>query len=43
MCPSGHGGGVLKDVVEWNLVDWSSVSVADTSAVADGAMGARPV
>ncbi|MFN8467661.1 MAG: alpha-L-rhamnosidase N-terminal domain-containing protein [Caldilineaceae bacterium] len=26
-------GGVLKDVVEWNLVDWSSVSNADTSAV----------
>jgi hypothetical protein len=25
--------GVLKDVVEWNLVDWSSVSTADTSAV----------
>jgi alpha-L-rhamnosidase len=26
-------GGVLKDVVEWNLVDWSSVSTEDTSAV----------
>ena len=25
--------GVLKDVVEWNLVDWSSVSVEDTSAI----------
>lgn len=25
--------GVLKDVVEWNLVDWSSVSTADTSSV----------
>ncbi|HWE61018.1 MAG TPA: alpha-L-rhamnosidase C-terminal domain-containing protein, partial [Chloroflexota bacterium] len=25
--------GVLKDVVEWNLVDWSSVSTEDTSAV----------
>src|SRR3712207_6088195 len=24
---------VLKDVTEWNLVDWSSVSTADTSAV----------
>jgi hypothetical protein len=26
-------GGALKDVVEWNLVDWSSVSTEDTSAV----------
>ncbi len=25
--------GALKDVVEWNLVDWSSVSVQDTSAI----------
>jgi alpha-L-rhamnosidase len=25
--------GVLKDVVEWNLVDWSSVSTEDTSSV----------
>ncbi|GIV79692.1 MAG: hypothetical protein KatS3mg050_4086 [Litorilinea sp.] len=25
--------GVLKDVVEWNLVDWSSVSTRDTSSV----------
>lgn len=25
--------GVLKDVVEWNLVDWSSVHVEDTSAL----------
>ncbi len=25
--------GVLKDVIEWDLVDWSSVSVADTSAI----------
>lgn len=25
--------GVLKDVVEWNLVDWSSVHVFDTSAL----------
>ena len=31
--PYQTAGGVLKDVVEWNLVDWSSVSVADTSAV----------
>jgi hypothetical protein len=25
--------GLLKDVVEWNLVDWSSVSNEDTSAI----------
>jgi alpha-L-rhamnosidase len=25
--------GLLKDMPEWNLVDWSSVSTADTSAV----------
>ena len=25
--------GVLKDVVEWNLVDWSSLHVEDTSAI----------
>ena len=25
--------GVLKDVVEWNLVDWASVSNEDTSAI----------
>jgi len=25
--------GVLKDVIEWDLVDWSSVSIADTSAI----------
>lgn len=25
--------GVLKDVVEWNLVDWSSVLVNDTSSI----------
>lgn len=31
--PYQTAGGVLKDVVEWNLVDWSSVSNADTSAV----------
>lgn len=28
--------GVLKDVPEWNLVDWSSVSTEDTSAVLTG-------
>lgn len=28
--------GVLKDVVEWNLVDWSSVSTEDTSALLTG-------
>lgn len=31
--PYQTAAGVLKDVVEWNLVDWSSVSVEDTSAV----------
>jgi hypothetical protein len=31
--PYQTSGGVLKDVVEWNLVDWSSVSNSDTSAV----------
>ncbi len=31
--PYQTAAGVLKDVVEWNLVDWSSVSNADTSAV----------
>ena len=31
--PYQTAAGVLKDVVEWNLVDWSSVSIADTSAV----------
>jgi len=31
--PYQTSGGVLKDVVEWNLVDWSSVSTEDTSAV----------
>jgi hypothetical protein len=25
--------GVLKDVVEWNLIDWSSLHVEDTSAI----------
>ena len=31
--PYQASAGVLKDVVEWNLVDWSSVSNEDTSAV----------
>ena len=31
--PFQTAGGVLKDLVEWNLVDWSSISNADTSAV----------
>ncbi len=31
--PYQTSAGVLKDVVEWNLVDWSSVSNADTSAI----------
>jgi len=31
--PYQTSGGVLKDVVEWNLVDWSSVSTEDASAV----------
>lgn len=31
--PYQTAAGVLKDVPEWNLVDWSSVSVEDTSAV----------
>lgn len=31
--PYQSSSGVLKDVVEWNLIDWSSVSVADTSAL----------
>jgi hypothetical protein len=31
--PYQTAGGVLKDVIEWNLVDWSSVSVQDTSAL----------
>jgi hypothetical protein len=35
--------GVLKDVGEWNLVDWSSVSVTDTSSLltAEWARGLR--
>jgi hypothetical protein len=31
--PFQTAGGVLQDVVEWDLVDWSSVSVKDTSAI----------
>jgi len=31
--PCQTADGVLKDVVEWNLVDWSSVSTEDTSAL----------
>ena len=33
--------GVLKDVIEWNLVDWSSVSVAKTQARVLTALWAR--
>ena len=31
--PYQTSAGVLKDVVEWNLVDWSSVLVEDTAAL----------
>ena len=31
--PYQTAGGVLKDVSEWNLVDWSSVLVNDTSSL----------
>jgi hypothetical protein len=31
--PYQTAGGVLKDVPEWNLVDWSSVIVEDTSSI----------
>jgi len=31
--PYQTADGVLKDVIEWNLVDWSSVLVNDTSAI----------
>src|ERR671933_429927 len=31
--PYQISAGVLKDVVEWNLVDWSSVLVDDTSSI----------
>jgi len=31
--PYQTAAGVLKDVAEWNLVDWSSVSTTDTSSL----------
>jgi hypothetical protein len=31
--PFQNAQGLLKDLVEWNLVDWSSISSEDTSAV----------
>ncbi|HEU5012079.1 MAG TPA: family 78 glycoside hydrolase catalytic domain [Roseiflexaceae bacterium] len=31
--PYQTAGGALKDVPEWNLVDWSSIYVSDTSAL----------
>ena len=31
--PYQTAAGVLKDVAEWNLVDWSSVLVSDTSSI----------
>ena len=31
--PYQTSAGLLKDVVEWNLVDWSSVSTQDTSSI----------
>ena len=31
--PYQTSAGVLKDVVEWNLIDWASISNEDTSAV----------
>ncbi len=31
--PYQTSGGVLKDVAEWNLVDWSSLLTEDTSAI----------
>jgi alpha-L-rhamnosidase len=31
--PYQGANGLLKDVVEWNLIDWSSVHAEDTSAV----------
>ena len=37
--PYQTSGGVLKDVVEWNLVDWSSVSNEDTSAILSALWG----
>ena len=40
--PYQTSGGVLKDVTEWNLVDWSSVSSRGHQLDPDGAVGARP-
>jgi alpha-L-rhamnosidase len=37
--PYQTSAGVLKDVVEWNLVDWSSVSNEDTSAILSAIWG----
>ncbi len=31
--PYQTGAGVLKDVVEWNLVDWAALFVEDTSSI----------
>ena len=41
--PFQTSGGVLKDVPEWNLVDWSSISTSDTSSIltAEWARGLR--
>lgn len=41
--PYQTAAGVLKDVAEWNLVDWSSVSTTDTSSLltAEWARGLR--
>jgi alpha-L-rhamnosidase len=41
--PYQSSTGVLKDVAEWNLVDWSSVSTTDTSSLltAEWARGLR--
>lgn len=41
--PYQTSAGVLKDVPEWNLVDWSSVSTTDTSSLltAEWARGLR--
>lgn len=34
--PYQAASGVLKNVIEWNLVDWSSVMVKDTSSILTG-------
>lgn len=31
--PFQNSQGVLKDLIEWDLIDWSAVSVSDTSAL----------